>query len=110
MPQGKRLLHDPGPAALAGIPTKIDNHTFRATGITAYLGNGGSLEYARSPWPRTTKLYDRTKERLAQDEVVAARKKPGTFLIHESYLPCGRLAVAATMVPGGTERSKVLGG
>ena len=30
----------------AGIPTKIGNHTFRATGITAYLKNGGTLENA----------------------------------------------------------------
>jgi hypothetical protein len=39
--------------------------TFRATGITAYLANGGALEHAQE-WPRTTKLYDRTKERLTQ--------------------------------------------
>ncbi len=31
-------------AAAAGIATKIGNHTFRATGITAYLKNGGTLE------------------------------------------------------------------
>jgi hypothetical protein len=28
------------------IKTKIGNHTFRATGITAYLKNGGTLEKA----------------------------------------------------------------
>ena len=27
--------------------TPIGNHTFRASGITAYLGNGGALERAR---------------------------------------------------------------
>ena len=47
--------------------------TFRATGITAYLSNGGALEHAQEmaahESPRTTKLYDRTKERLTQDEV-----------------------------------------
>jgi len=51
----------------------IGNHTFRATGITAYLENGGALEHAQSmaahESPRTTKLYDRTKERLTRDEV-----------------------------------------
>ena len=31
-------------AATAGIATKIGNHSFRATGITAYLKNGGTLE------------------------------------------------------------------
>jgi integrase len=43
----------------AGIPTAVCNHTFRATGITAYLDNGGSLENAQAmaahESPRTTK-------------------------------------------------------
>jgi site-specific recombinase XerD len=60
-------------AAEAGIQAPIGNHTFRATGITAYLGNGGALEHAQSmaahESPRTTKLYDRTKDRLTQDEI-----------------------------------------
>jgi integrase len=33
-------------AAAAGIATKLSNHSFRATGITAYLKNGGTLEKA----------------------------------------------------------------
>ena len=33
-------------ALAAGIGTAIGNHTFRATGITAYLKNGGTLENA----------------------------------------------------------------
>ena len=64
-------------AKAAGIMAPIGNHTFRATGITAYLGNGGVLEHAQSmaahESPRTTKLYDRTKERLTQDEVERIR-------------------------------------
>ena len=64
-------------AAAAGIMAPIGNHTFRATGITAYLGNGGALEHAQSmaahESPRTTKLYDRTQERLTQDEVERIR-------------------------------------
>ncbi len=52
-------------AVAAGIIAPIGNHTFRATGITAYLGNGGALEHAQSmaahESPRTTKLYDRTQ-------------------------------------------------
>src|ERR1700738_1369361 len=47
-------------AAAAGIHTPIGNHTFRATGITAYLGNGGTLEHtqemAAQESPRATKL------------------------------------------------------
>jgi site-specific recombinase XerD len=64
-------------AVAAGIQAPIGNHTFRATGITAYLSNGGALEHAQSmaahESPRTTKLYDRTKERLTQDEVERIR-------------------------------------
>jgi site-specific recombinase XerD len=59
-------------ALAAGIMAPIGNHSFRATGITAYLANGGALEHAQAmaahESPRTTKLYDRTKERLTQDE------------------------------------------
>jgi integrase/recombinase XerD len=34
-------------AAAAGIAAEIVCHTFRATGITAYLSNGGALEHAQ---------------------------------------------------------------
>jgi site-specific recombinase XerD len=64
-------------AVAAGIHAPIGNHSFRATGITAYLSNGGALEHAQEmaahESPRTTKLYDRTKERLTQDEVERIR-------------------------------------
>jgi integrase/recombinase XerD len=49
-------------AKAAGIETRIGNHTFRATGITAYLTNSGKLEVAQQianhESPRTTKLYE----------------------------------------------------
>jgi site-specific recombinase XerD len=64
-------------AKAAGIHAPIGNHTFRATGITNYLSNGGSLEHAQDlaahESPRTTKLYDRRKEQVAQDEVERIR-------------------------------------
>ena len=60
-------------AAAAGIKTRIGNHTFRATGITAYLKNKGLLEHAQTianhASPRTTKLYDRRSEEISLDEV-----------------------------------------
>ena len=60
-------------AQVAGIKTRIGNHTFRATGITAYLKNGGTLETAQQianhESPRTTKLYDRRQEEISLDEV-----------------------------------------
>ena len=50
------------------------NHTFRGTGITAYLENGGTLEKARQmaahASTRTTQLYDRREDRVTLDEVV----------------------------------------
>jgi integrase/recombinase XerC len=64
-------------AAAAGIMAPIGNHSFRATGITAYLENGGQLEHAQTmaahESPRTTKLYDRSKDRLTQSEVEKIR-------------------------------------
>jgi integrase/recombinase XerD len=60
-------------AKAAGIDTKIGNHTFRATGITAYLRNGGRLEVAQQiaahESSRTTGLYDRRGDDISLDEV-----------------------------------------
>lgn len=64
-------------AAAAGIATKIGNHTFRATGITAYLKNGGSLESAAAmanhASTRTTQLYDRRRNDVSLDDVERIR-------------------------------------
>ena len=60
-------------AKAAGIQTRIGNHTFRATGITAYLKNSGKLEVAQRianhESPRTTKLYDRRNDEISLDEI-----------------------------------------
>ena len=60
-------------AKAAGLPYSTCCHTFRATGITAYMLNGGTLEHAQQiaahQSPRTTKLYDRTKDEISLDEV-----------------------------------------
>ena len=67
------LAHDPTPRGGAGLQSEIGCHTFRATGITAYLENGGTLENAQAmaahESPRTTKLYDRTGDEITLDEV-----------------------------------------
>jgi site-specific recombinase XerD len=64
-------------AGAAGILAPIGNHTFRATGIAAYLGNGGTLEHAQSmaahESPHTTRLYDQRRNRLKQTEVERIR-------------------------------------
>jgi integrase len=59
--------------AEAGFKIKLGCHVFRATGITAYLEAGGTLENAQAmaahESPRTTKLYDRTGDEITLDEV-----------------------------------------
>ena len=60
-------------AAAAGLPPSTCCHTFRATGITAYLSHGGTLEHAQQiaahATPKTTKLYDRTADTVTVDEI-----------------------------------------
>jgi len=60
-------------ARVAGPPENICYHTLRATGITAYLEAGGTIEstqaIAAHESPRTTKLYDRTSVVLSLDEI-----------------------------------------
>lgn len=60
-------------AAAAGIATELGCHSFRATGITVYLKNGGLLEHAQQmaahESARTTKLYDRRSDKITLDEV-----------------------------------------
>ena len=64
-------------AKAAGIATAIGNHTFRATGITTYLKNGGTLENAAAvanhSSTRTTQLYDRRRDEITLTEVERVR-------------------------------------
>jgi len=57
----------------AGVRTRIGCHSFRATGITEYLRNGGKLEVAQQmanhESARTTGLYDRRNDQVSLDEV-----------------------------------------
>ncbi len=59
--------------AAADMGDQANCHTFRATGITAYLLNGGTIEGAQAiaahESPRTTKLYDRSGDTLTLAEV-----------------------------------------
>lgn len=58
----------------AGLPLLFSNHSFRATGITTFLENGGQLETAQRiaghAEIRTTKGYDRRATRLELSEIV----------------------------------------
>lgn len=64
-------------ATAAGIEAKISTHSFRATGTTAYLKNGGTLEHADAmanhASTRTTQLYDRRRDAISLDEVERIR-------------------------------------
>jgi site-specific recombinase XerD len=83
-----RLTRTPLPAANAyamvqrrakatGIATRIGHHTFRATGITAYLENGGNLEraapIAHHASTCTTQLYDCRADAVNLDEIERIR-------------------------------------
>ena len=52
---------------------RVGCHSLRATGITAYMKNGGRLEVAQQianhESPRTTKLYDRSSDEISLDEI-----------------------------------------
>jgi len=60
-------------APSAEIKGKLGNHSFWATGITAYLKNGGVLEKAAAmanhASTRTTQLSDRRSDEVSLDEV-----------------------------------------
>ena len=69
-------------AAAAGLPPSTCCHTFRATGITAYLSNGGTLEHAQQiaghASPKTTKLYDRTSDAVTRQRDRLPERAPAS--------------------------------
>jgi integrase len=60
-----------------GINTEACNHTFRASGITNYLRNGGSRDNAQKIAAhndvRTTALYDRRNDAISLNEIERIR-------------------------------------
>lgn len=73
LPQANAYMMIRRRATASGISTAVCNHTFRATGITAYLKNGGTLEKAANianhSSTRTTQLYDRRSDDVSLDEI-----------------------------------------
>lgn len=68
------MAHAAAPRTRCGYSDCGLRSHLRATGITAYLDNGGALENAQAmaahESPRTTKLYDRTDDQMITlDEV-----------------------------------------
>jgi site-specific recombinase XerD len=78
-------------ARAAGIQTKIGNHSFRATGITEYLKNGGKLEIAQQmanhESSRTTGLYDRRDDQVSLDEIERIRHLIGSVFAGRQRRP-----------------------
>ena len=64
-------------ARAAGLSAVTCCRTFRATGITAYLEGGGTIEHAQAianhESPKTTKLSDRTGDQIDLDEIEKIR-------------------------------------
>ncbi len=60
-------------ARQVGLPAEICAHSFRGTGITEYLRNGGDLEVAARiaghESTRTTQLYNRIQDEISLDEI-----------------------------------------
>jgi len=72
------MHHPPGRAGghclvASRVGRAVSCHSFRATGITVYPENNGTLETAQKvaahESPRTTKLYDKTDDQLTLDEI-----------------------------------------
>jgi len=57
----------------AALPSRISPHSFRATGITEYMRNGGDVETAARiaghESTRTTQLYNRVQDDVSLDEI-----------------------------------------
>ena len=64
-------------ALAAGVNAEACNHTFRASGITNFLRNGGSRDNAQKiaahEDSRTTTLYDRREDTISLDEIERIR-------------------------------------
>lgn len=60
-------------AAECGLTHKLCNHSFRATGITAFIAAGGTVEKAQQiaghASTKTTQLYNRTSDEITLDEI-----------------------------------------
>ena len=64
-------------AKRAGLADDLCNHTFRGTGITTYLKNGGdrskAAQIAGHASEKTTALYDRRNQEVERSEIERVR-------------------------------------
>jgi integrase len=76
-------------AAAAGIETKLGNHSFRATGITAYLKNGGNLDaqacsiriYASARHQGDTRIVEDASATIEAERLRIARGEIGGQIV-----------------------------
>lgn len=71
----------------AGIKASISNHTFRATGITQYLRNGGRREPLQS--------YDRGRSPSERNRVSNVSRRPGSIFAAHAWPICALSLVIA---------------
>jgi integrase/recombinase XerD len=87
-------------ASDAGIETPIGCHTFRATGITDYLMNGGRIEVAQRMAghsnAKTTGLYDRRNDDISVGEVPRSFHFSSEILLNAGTSAGGELAKVST--------------
>jgi hypothetical protein len=76
----------------AGLPAHYSPHSFRATGITNFLENHGTLEAAQRiaghADSRTTKLYDRRGQKVLLEDM-ERNAELGISLQMPSTIKCG---------------------
>src|SRR5215472_8274349 len=76
----------------AGLPAHYSPHSFRATGITNFLENDGTLEAAQRiaghADSRTTKLYDRRGQKVLLEDM-ERNAELGISLHMPSTIKCG---------------------
>jgi site-specific recombinase XerC len=80
----------------AGLPAHYSPHSFRATGITNFLENDGTLEAAQriagNADSRTTKLYDRRGQKVLLEDMERICDQPGIYNRLYPYTVCQPLA------------------
>jgi predicted RNase H-like HicB family nuclease len=81
------------------VPESMCCRTFRATGVTAYLQRGSTLEKAQQiachESPRTTKLYDRSSDTLMRYPIVIETGETGDYSAYAPDVP-GVIVTGAT--------------
>jgi hypothetical protein len=107
-------------AAAAGIETKLGNHSFRATGITAYLKNGGNLDaqacsiriYASARHQGDTRIVEDASATIEAERLRIARGEIGGQIVlrrEKAYERRARAERLCTKIVGFWSKGRVFG-